>query len=319
MIIINEADIALLTDPKELVGVIVDAMKSHANGDFIMPDRSHVDMEDNTLLLMPAASGKYFGTKLVSLFPDNTKKNEPVLYGTVILNDGETGKPLALLNGAKLTAVRTAAVGAVGVKYTSESKNSTLGLIGAGVQGYHQVLFACAIRPIKRVCIFDAYHPDLNSFVSRLKTELPDVEFVISQNSEELCAESEIIITATNSTSPVLPDNSDLLEGKHVISIGSYKPEMIEVPDSLFSLVDDVYIDVEMAVDESGDLIQPMDRGVLDKSRIKLLSSIISQDSEILAGTSFFKSVGMALFDLFTAKYLYEKALEKNIGQKVDF
>jgi ornithine cyclodeaminase len=245
---------------------------------------------------------------------------QPVLYGTVILNDGKTGKPLAIFNGAKLTAVRTAAVGSAGIKHTSSKNSSSLGLIGAGVQGFHQILFACRVRPIKEVYIFDAYNSDLKKFIDRLKVELPNVTFHICKDSEDLCAHSEIIITATNATSPVLPNSKESLQGKHIIAIGSYKPDMIEVPDALFELIDKVYIDVDMALDESGDLIQPINKGILAAENIKLLSSVIAGQEKLnIQETTLFKSVGMALFDLFTAKYLLEKSLKTGIGQEVSF
>ena len=92
---------------------------------------------------MPCFGSDYFSTKLVSVFPKNLLIKEPMIYGSVILNDGQTGKPLAVMDGSKLTAMRTAAVGAVGVKHLSPENASTLGVVGLGIQGFHQALFAC--------------------------------------------------------------------------------------------------------------------------------------------------------------------------------
>lgn len=319
MLILNEEDISRLADPIELTDQMILAMKSYKNGDFVMPDRVHMDFGKNTLLLMPAQSGNFFSTKLVSLFPDNPLNNEPVLYGTVILNDGTNGKPIAMFNGAKLTAVRTAAVGSAGIRYTSGKECSRLGLVGAGVQGFHQILFACKNRPIKSVIVYDSYTNNMQSFVDRLKKELSDsIEITIASDAIELCKNSDIIITTTNATAPVLPEDSELLKGKHIIAIGSYKPEMIEIPEALYPLLDEVFIDVNMALEESGDLIHPIDSGLLKKEQIKLLSEQFSVQKANYE-TSLYKSVGMALFDLFTADYLYKKALLLGIGQKVSF
>ena len=79
-----------------------------------VPQRVHIDREQNTLLLMPCFGSNYFSTKLVSVFPGNLSKKEPMIYGYAVLNDGRTGRPLAVMDGSKLTAMRTAAVGAVG-------------------------------------------------------------------------------------------------------------------------------------------------------------------------------------------------------------
>ncbi len=320
MLIINDKTIAELSNPVELTDVMEEAMKVYGAGDFVMPARSHMDFNGNTLLSMPSSHGNFFSTKLVSLFPDNPKKGHPVLYGTVILNDGQSGKPLALLNGAKLTAVRTAAVGSAGVRYISPTNASTLGVIGAGVQGLHQAWFACKNRPIKSILIFDAYTELLKPLSENLKKLLPDVEVRIAKSKEECCDNSEIIITATNSTSPVLPNNADLLLGKSIIAIGSYKPDMIELPKALFPLLDHYFIDVDMAVEESGDLIHPINNGWFEKENIHLLSEAMTGKIKINPDkTNLYKSVGMALFDLFAAQFIFEKAKKSGKGELVNF
>ncbi len=320
MLIINEKTIERLADAIELMDVIEKAMMSYDAGDFVMPDRLHMDFNNNTLLLMPCSSGEYFSTKLVSLFPDNPKKGEPVLFGSVILNDGATGKPLALLNGAKLTAMRTAAVGSVGIRYTAPQQADTLGLIGAGVQGLHQVLFACRVRPIKNVWIYDTDSDHVRSLSSNLNTLLPDINFIPSGSASELCIHSDIIITATNASSAVLPDETALLDGKTIIAVGSYKPDMVEMPDALYPLLNHCFIDVSAALTESGDIIKPLNSGLLKNEQIHLLSKLISKEIKIdRSQTSLYKTVGMALFDLFTASYLYNKALENGAGEEVEF
>jgi ornithine cyclodeaminase len=320
MLIINEKTIEELTDPVELTDVMEKAMLTYSRGDFIMPDRSHMDFDGNTLLLMPSKNGNYIGTKVVTLFPGNRSKGEPVLYGTVILNDGNSGKPVAILNGAKLTAVRTAAVGSAGIRHTSPDNASSLGVIGAGVQGYNQAVFACRNRPIKKIFIYDNFSDRLRNLHDCLVNTLEGVEIVIARNADELCRNSEIIITATNSCYAVLPDDQNLLKGKSIIAIGSYKPEMVELPDSLFPLLENVFIDVEVAIEESGDLIHPISKGILRREQIKVLSDILEDKISINKNqTTLYKSVGMALFDLFAASYFYQKALESGTGVEVLF
>ncbi|MBT3244945.1 MAG: ornithine cyclodeaminase family protein [Bacteroidetes bacterium] len=320
MLILNEEIISKIVDPLELTNIMEQAMLSYASGDFVMPDRVHMDFDGNTLLLMPCSSGKFFSTKLVSLFPDNPVKGEPVLYGSVMLNDGSNGKALALLNGAKLTAVRTAAVGSAGIRHTSPKNASTLGLVGAGVQGLHQILFACKNRPIEKVWVLDQNTSLVDTLIKELKVQLPDVEFIAAKDSIELCRESEIIITATNACTPVLPDVAELLRGKTIIAIGSYKPEMIEMPEALYPLLKHCFIDVNMAMEESGDLIHPLSSGMLKTNQIHSLSDIITAKLNIDATeTSLYKSVGMALFDLFSAVYIYDVALKSGLGQEVSF
>ncbi len=320
MVIINESTLAQLTDWSALIDQMIKAMMAYEEGDFAMPDRVSMGFSNNTLLLMPAQSGKYFGTKLVSLFPDNPLKNEPVIKGIVVLNNGENGDPIAILNGAKLTAIRTAAVSAAGIRYTTPLDASTLGLIGAGVQGMHQVLAACQVRPIRKIYILDKHADRSKTFIGCLAASLPDVELIQVSTSEELLKSAEIIITATNSNRPVLADDPVLLKNRHIIAIGSYKPQMRELPDSLFRLIDHCFVDVRFALEESGDLIHPLEMGLIKQKQVISIGSLIS--GKVTAdthSTTLFKLVGMALFDLFTAQWFYEKAVRLDAGESVFF
>lgn len=315
MLVINESALAQMTDWNSLVDHMIKAMIAYENGDFVQPDRVSMGFSNNTLLLMPAQSGKYFSTKLLSLFPDNPSRNEAVIKGVVILNSGETGEPLAILNGAKLTAIRTAAVAAAGIRYTTPENVKSLGLIGAGVQGTHQILAACAVRPIEKVYVMDKYADRAKTFISCLVSSLPEVELIRVNTSEELMERSEIIITATNSSRPVLADDPALLVNKHLIAIGSYKPQMWELPDSLFKLIDQCFVDVRFALEESGDIIHPIEMGLLKQKQVIPLGSLIEgKVTADITKTTLFKLVGMALFDLFTAQWFYEKAVRLDAG-----
>ena len=320
MLIINESTLAQLTDWSGLIDEMIKAMIAYEDGDFVMPDRISMGFSNNSLLLMPAQSGKYFSTKLVSIFPDNPSRNEPVIKGIVVLNNGENGNPVAVLNGAKLTAIRTAAVSAAGIRFTTPEDVSSLGLIGAGVQGMHQILAACTVRPIKRIYILDKFTERSQSFIACLASSIPGVELIRVNSSEELIENSEVIITATNSNKPVLADDPVLLRDKHIIAIGSYKPQMRELPDSLFTLIDHCFVDVRFALEESGDIIHPIEMGLLKQKQVIPLGSLIrGKVTADTRRTTLFKLVGMALFDLYTARWFYEKAIRLEAGESVYF
>jgi len=320
MLILNSEQIVNSVSILEIIESVEKAFLLQESGNFLMPDRMHVEYGKNILLLMPAFSANFFSTKLVSVFPDNTKKDKPALYGAVLLNDSETGKPLALLEGSMLTALRTAAVGALGVAYTSPKNVSALGLIGAGFQGFHQVLFSSAIRNIRTVNIYDPFVKDMNGFLKRLQNYLPHIAFKICKHPEEVVSQSEVIITATSSKTPVVPDDAKLLKGKHFIGIGSYTPDMREFPDSLFSMTNEIIIDTDHAKSESGDVKTPLEKNLIRENQLFRLGELINGKITIdTANTTFFKSVGMALLDLLTAQTIYKKAKEKGIGTTVEF
>ena len=115
------------------------------------PARTQLEWEDGTLLTMPALAEAVFGIKLVCVIPGNAARGLPVTNGLMVLSDRHTGAPLALLNAAALTAQRTGAIGALGVKYMTPADTASVGIIGAGVQGAWQAIFACAVRPIREV------------------------------------------------------------------------------------------------------------------------------------------------------------------------
>jgi len=237
----------------------------------------------------------------------------------MLLNDYETGKPVAVLDGKVLTALRTGAVGGVAIRYTTPQTVKSVGLVGAGTQGFYQLLYACKARNIEKITIFDIHREGLPSFKERLKKELPFVTVETADNVEDVLKQSEVVITATTSNEPVLPENPRLLEGRHFIGIGSYKPDMREYPEALFKLLEKVYVDAEYAKEETGDLVYPLNHGLIGEDQIETFGHFLLYEknkSDIAKKTTFFKSVGMALFDLTVSQLVYKKAKVLNLGQK---
>lgn len=288
------------------VSAMEQAFIDTAKGVIEVPQRVHIDRDENTLLLMPCFGDDYFSTKLVSVFPENLLKKEPMIYGSVVLNDGRSGKPLAVLDGSKLTAMRTAAVGAVGVKYLAPEDASSLGVVGLGIQGFHQALFACQQRRVKTLRILDRSKEIMSRFSERFNAFYPDIKVIPCNSAEELCKASEIVITATGSHQPVIPALESCWKGKTIIGIGSYKPTMREFPDQLFMDLSQVFVDTPVALKETGDLLIPLENGLIEEDHIFPLWDLILNNVQIKDDTRFFKSVGMAAFDLYSAKLVYE-------------
>lgn len=293
----------------EWVTAMENALRDTAEGLVEVPPRTHLDRGENTLLLMPCFGQAYFCTKLVSVYPGNLKIKKPVIYGTVILNDGQTGEPLAALDGSKLTAMRTAAVGSIGIKYLAPENASRLGIIGLGIQGFHQALFACQQRPIREVRILDRTDSIMNRFGERFNAFYKDVKVIPCKNALELCKSSEIVITATGSQHPVVPGKKECWMGKTLIGIGSYKPDMREFPDLLFTNLNQVFVDTMHGINEAGDLLVPLEKKLVKIEQIIPVSDLVRGDIQPDGNTRFFKSVGMAAFDLYAARLVYENIL----------
>lgn len=316
MIILSKAEIEALADPNEMMDTIEEAYRIFGANEFYMPPRPVVEHENKTLMYMPCYTKEIIGTKILSIFPENSKLGLPSIDGVVLLNDHTTGAPIAVMDGQAVTAWRTGAVGGVGIRHLSRKDCHTVGIVGAGVQGFYQAVYACTAREIHTVYVFNHSSRDLTDYLERLRKAIadPKVEVVQCKTVEELVKASDIICTATPSEKPVLPNDKELLSGKCIIAIGSYTPQMREIPDVIWDLVDHVYIELPYACEESGDLSQPIDEGRLTTDKTVLMDQFLSSgadEEEITKKTTYFKSVGMGLFDVCIAQKLLEKAKEK--------
>ena len=320
MIYLTEQDILKAASVEQMLDAIEASMRLYERKEFHMPQRLHVDHGDDVLLLMPCFTKDYFGTKVVTLFPGNQDEGVPVLNGIMILNDARTGVPVALLDGPALTASRTAAVGAVSIRHLAPDDARAVGIIGAGVQGFYQARAACAARPMTEVYVYDLYPEKALALKERLSDVLDGVTVHQVGRVEELLERTQVVVTATTSLEPVVPDDEKLLAGRHFVGIGSYKPDVREFPRALFNLVDRVFLDTEHALDESGDVIVPLREGWLRLDQVATLGKLLCDDNPQPRGqreTTFFKSVGMALFDVCASKLVYENAVKTGLGQNI--
>jgi ornithine cyclodeaminase len=320
MILLSEQDVLACVTYADVVTAVEESFMIYEKKDFTMPHRMHIDHGENTLLLMPCFGKDYFATKLVSVFPVNKGTSTPVVNGVVVLNNMQTGEPLAFINGRVLTALRTGAVGAVSVKHLAPDNATRLGIVGAGVQAFYQVMSTAAVRHLTDIYILATSTRSAANFEKKINEHLPGVSTHIVESAEALLEHSQILITATTSAYPVLPENESLLQGKHFVGIGSFQPHVREFPESIYRIIDKVYVDVEHATKETGDVAYPLEQKWITGEQVETLGRFILQETEkeaVKQKTTFFKSVGMALFDLVVSQVIYEKALEKGRGTKL--
>ena len=298
----------------EWVEAMEEALLTICTGDYVMPQRMHLDRGNDTFLLMPCITDEYWSTKLVSFCPGNSDSGHPSIYGTVVLNNSKTGEPLAVMDGSKITAMRTAAVTAAGIKILSPAGSRSLGIIGTGRQGLFQALFACTVRDINEIRAYDQNKKNFRIFSDELHKWYPAIKIIEANDSSEVALNSEVIITATNSPDPVFPNEKDLFSGKTFIGIGSYKPDCREFPEQMFRQVDQVFIDTRDGMKESGDLIMPVKNNWIPEDKIYPIGDLLSGKIVRSANpTRLFKTVGSAIFDLFAAKLIYEACFKKSI------
>jgi ornithine cyclodeaminase len=320
MIYLNSKDILNSITLDEIMDTIEEAYKIYTSNNFNMPDRIHVDNGNLTSLYMPCFTNEAFGTKILTIAPNNTKINKPIIDGVMVVNDVRTGEIVCMMDGKTLTSVRTGAVGGVGVKHTTSRDVQSIGLIGTGAQGFYQILYACKARTIKNVYLYNRTKNKAINLKTELEKELKDINIYVVDSSRELVENSEVIITATTSSQPVIDNDKELLKGKHIIAIGSYTPDMKELPDALFEVVDKVIVDTDFAKEESGDLCLPIKNNLIKSEDIENMGNFLENNTNfnMKGKTTLYKSVGMGLFDLVVANKIYVKALEKGIGQYIE-
>jgi len=320
MLVLDSAQMDSLLSFQQVIAAVEESMIAYEKGEAMAPQRMHLDHEKNTLLCMPSWGSRFFGTKLVTVMPGNKEKGLPVTNGAMLLNEGDTGVPLALLQASKLTALRTGALGAIGIKNITPPDATSVGLIGCGVQGIHQAVFACAVRPISTLHYLHRSDEGSWRLISFVKNYFPAVVMERSDTVEELLGKTNTIIAATTSSKPVLPDDEDKLQGKHFISIGSYKPSMQELPDTVYRLTEKLVIDSEFARHETGDTLNPVKKGLIREESIFTLGKLITGKMTVdVNNTTVYKSAGMALFDLYVAQAMYQQAVKMKMGTEVAF
>ncbi len=305
---------------EDLMNAVERAYAVEQAGSFHMPNRFHLDHQGNTVLYMPCFLERVFSTKILTLVPNNSQRGLPVISGLVLLNDATTGMPLAIMDGGAVTAYRTGAVSGLAIRNIASIDTKVAGLIGAGGQGFTQIIFANAVRKLDRVLIYDLDPRKSEKLVLMVRDRLPHLSVQRAPSVEALVSHADLVITATPATTPVLPDNKELLREKSYIAIGSYKPEMRELPQALYHLVDSILIDTPHGLEESGDLIIPLERGWIGEKQILPFGQFLTDHPKPRnkGETTLFKSVGMALFDLTVAESIYRKAIDQGWGIELE-
>ncbi|KNC55197.1 ornithine cyclodeaminase [Thecamonas trahens ATCC 50062] len=256
---------------------------------------------DNTLLLMPAwgSSGGISGVKIVTVVPGNSARQLPAVMASYIVIDGMTGAHVALLDGAVLTARRTAAVGALGASLLARPDSTKLLIVGAGaVASQLPYAYAAAMPSINHVTVYNRSQEKAQLLVDQLIADGFDA--VVATELETAVRSADIISCATLAREPIILGEW-LAPGQHLDLIGSFTPHMREADDVAVSKAE-VYVDVSEALAESGDIASPITAGVLAPDDVRgTLASLCSADQRPPREPShitLFKSVGSAISDL---------------------
>jgi ornithine cyclodeaminase/alanine dehydrogenase-like protein (mu-crystallin family) len=326
VLILSAADVRELVPMGEAIRLMGIAFAELSAGRAHSPLRTPIpDAERGGVsLFMPAAVPALggLGLKVVSVYPTNAARGLPTILAIVALLDAETGQPLAILDGTFLTALRTGAVSGKATELLARPDARTLLCIGAGAQAFTQVWAACTARPgIERILITSRTRARAEGLVARLRDELPELgaRASVVDDLHAATAQADVICAATSATMPVF-DDADLRPGTHINAVGAYTHAMQEVPAATVVRARVVVDAVEAALAEAGDLVRPLEAGLVDRAHLE------TELGQVVAGTrpgrtspdqiTLFKSVGNAVQDIAVARFAVERAEATGRGQR---
>jgi alanine dehydrogenase len=292
---------------------LVEALEEAFRREIEVPVRHHHRVAharaDATLLIMPAWTEEFLGCKLVTVFPGNAELDKPSVFGTYLLMSGRTGEPLAVIEGRALTAWRTAAASALAAKYLARQDAAHLLMIGAGALAPHLVRAHASVRPIRRISLWNRTRQRAETLAFPLVWDGFDA--AVGDDLERLARDADIVCCATLSQVPLI-HGEWLKPGAHLDLVGSFRPDMREADDDALRRAR-IFLDTRVALQEAGDLVDPIRRGVISAADIQgdlfeLCRGKIEGRSSAEEIT-LFKSVGTALED-FAAAMLVWRRLE---------
>ena len=298
----------------DVINVVEEAFRVWGEGKGIMPAKSYLLVEHGDFRAMPAALPGSVGLKWVNAHPQNPYRNLPTVMAVMIYNDPETGYPLAVMDGTRLTAYRTGATAAIASKYLARRDSHTLGIIGAGRQAYTQILAHAEIFDLSRINVFDITKVAVERLVRSF------TRFPIMECSLEEAAASDIICTLTPSLAPIIK-REWIVAGTHINAVGADAEGKEELEPSLLREAMVVVDDVRQA-SFGGEINVPIRKGLfkIDEVYATLAEVITGQkqgrtDNKII---TVFDSTGIAIEDLAVAKLVFDKAQQLGGYPSVD-
>jgi len=323
---LSAADIAKAVPMAAAIEAVAQAFGKLARSEAYIPLRTAITIAEHeaTTFFMPGLlTGEMpaLGLKTVSVFPHNIYRAEPTIYALVTLFDPTSGRPLAVLDGTYLTALRTGAASGVATRLLARPDARTLVVFGAGAQALPQIQAVLAVRPtINNVWIVNRTRDRATLLTARLRGEGFRGDVRIATDPQVPLAEADVVCTATSSAVPLFA--ADLIRpGTHINAIGAYRPDMAEIPPELVAR-SRIFVDQRQAAwAEAGDLIQARAAGLIDEHHI------VAELGELVNGTgngrtsaddiTLFKSVGNAVQDLAVAALALQQANTLGLGVEV--
>src|SRR5262245_11691494 len=322
-LVLKESEVASVLRMEELIDLMERTLAEFSSGRALQPVRTAIPIAAHEAFLgtMPAylSDGDALGVKLVTFAERNATRGMPTHLATVMLFDPATGALLAIMDGRLITEMRTAAVSAAAARALAKRGAGTLAFLGSGVQAKSHLEAFREVRRLERVRVWSPTREHRAAFAreATARYRLP-IEAV--ESAEAATRGAALVVVATSSRTAVLRGEW-LAPGAHVTGIGAFRPDWRELDGEAVRRAG-VYVDSRAgAAAEAGDLIQAQREGKIGPHHVR------GEIGEVFARTltgrrdageiTFFKSLGMAVEDVATAKHVYRLARERGLGRDV--
>ncbi len=321
---ISQTEIRQLLPMSECLDLMAEALKALARGAAILPLRQVIALPDKSGLLavMPSYSGNLpaMGVKIISVFPGNLGSELDSHQGAVLLFETERGRLLAILDASEITAIRTAAVSGVATRLLAREDATDLVILGSGVQARTHLEAMLVARNISRVRVWSRNFENARTFAER-ESQRHLVSVIPVRAAQEAVAAADIICTTTAATEPVLAGDWISL-GAHINAAGAFGPKTREL-DTAAVVKSRLFVDRrESTLNESGDFLIPTREGAITNTHILgelgelLIEKVKGRTAPV--EITLFKSMGIAIEDLASAHYVYNKAVRQGIGTEIE-
>ncbi len=313
-LLISEKDVEGLLLMEDALRAVEEGLRALGSGEAMNRPRQRVGTREATVNVMLASwpARGYAGFKYY------TTSRAGIRFW-VHLFDIATGELVAVIQADRLGQQRTGAASGIATKYLARSDASNVGIVGTGWQAQSQLEAVCAVRPIQRIHCYGRDKARREAFAKKMSSLL-EVTVQAAESAEVAIREADIAIAATNAPRPVIYGDW-LAAGCHVNSVGSNRLETRELDDALVRRCAFVATDsIDQAKDESGDLVEPMKRGLITWNDVHEISEVVAgkvRGRKKVDDITLFKSHGIAIEDVAVAALVYERARDRGIGNSV--
>lgn len=324
VLVVGRKEVRQLLPMDRCMEAVEQALAALSSGRAVMPQRQVMPLSDGSgvLALMPGhlSEPESLGVKVITVFPENHKKGLDSHQGLVMLFDAGDGRPLALVDAAEITAIRTAAASGVATRLLSRPESRDLVLLGSGVQARAHLTAMIQARPIDRVRVWNPLPGEAGRFAADMGP-LTGLEIEALDGPKPDVSGADIICTITPARSVVLT-GADLEPGMHINAVGACQPYEREL-DAAAVALSRLFVDQRSAaLAEAGDLLQAVEEGACG------LDQVAGELGELILGRvegrtsadeiTLFDSMGVAVEDLASARQVMDLAREAGLGVEVE-